>query len=125
MQVRNLASCVKVAVDFILPESLPQAFKFAQEFREMATAEATEVNEQGDTVKVAPNDRHSQDKLQAELSMCLAAVHAVEILQVPAAALHATEMQQNLQLPADKGRNFDVILDKSRVCHRDKLHIRA
>lgn len=46
----------------------------------MAKAEATEVNQAGETVSVAPGDRHSQDKLQAELSMCLAAVHAVELL---------------------------------------------
>ena len=32
LQVRNLASCVKVAVDFVLPESLPQAFKIAEDF---------------------------------------------------------------------------------------------
>ena len=68
--MRKLASCVKVAVDFVLPESLPQAFKFAQE-----------TNHLGETIAVAPADRHSQDKLQAELSMCLAAVHAVELLQ--------------------------------------------
>ena len=73
-------------MDFVLPESLPQAFKFAQEFRQMAKAEATETNHLGETVAIAPADRHSQDKLQAELSMCLAAVHAVELLQAPGTA---------------------------------------
>ena len=81
-------------MDFVLPESLPQAFKFAQEFREMAKLEATEVDEQGEAVRVAPGDRHSQDKLQAELSMCLAAVHAVALLrsQTPSAQ-HAVKTQ--------------------------------
>ncbi len=82
---------MKVAVDFILPESLPQAFKFAQEFRQMAKAEATETNHLGETVAVAPADRHSQDKLQAELSMCLAAMHAVELLQTQQAAVTQTK----------------------------------
>ena len=85
-----------MAVDFILPESLPQAFKFAQEFRQMAKSEATEVNQVGETVSVAPGDRHSQDKLQAELSMCLAAVHAVELLHSQAApAVKAKGMLYN------------------------------
>lgn len=81
MQVRNLGSCVKVAVDFVLPESLSQAFKFAEEFRSMAQQEATEKDAEGNTVPVAPSDRQHTDKLQAELSMCLAAKHAVEMLQ--------------------------------------------
>ena len=42
LQVRNLASCVKVAVDFVLPESLDQAFKFAKDFANMGKSEAWE-----------------------------------------------------------------------------------
>lgn len=79
-QVRNLASCVKVAVDFVLPESLDQAFKFAEEFRTMGKDEAWEPTSEGDWSYVQPSDRTHTDKLQAELSMCLAAKHAVETL---------------------------------------------
>ena len=80
LQVRNLASCVKVAVDFVLPESLDQAFKFAEEFRNMGKDEAWEPTSDGDWMYVQPSDRTHTDKLQAELSMCLAAKHAVETL---------------------------------------------
>ena len=80
-QVRNLASCVKVAVDFVLPESLDQAFKFAQDFGDMGKEEAWEVDpSSGEQVYVDPVNRQHADKLQAELSMCLAAKHAVEVL---------------------------------------------
>ena len=81
LQVRNLGSCVKVAVDFVLPESLTQAFKFAEEFRIMAKEEAFEKDADGNSVPVHPKDRQHTDKLQAELSMCLAAKSAVKLLQ--------------------------------------------
>ncbi|KAL3151375.1 hypothetical protein ABBQ38_013204 [Trebouxia sp. C0009 RCD-2024] len=80
-QVRNLASCVKVAVDFVLPESLDQAFKFAKDFGSMAKSEAWETDpSSGERVYIDPVDRQHADKLQAELSMCLAVKHAVELL---------------------------------------------
>lgn len=85
MQVRNLASCVKVAVDFVLPESLDQAFKFAQEFCIMGKKEAWEDTPEGERVYIQPADRQHTDKLQAELSMCLAAKHAVQVLTGTAA----------------------------------------
>lgn len=81
LQVRNLGSCVKVAVDFVLPESLNQAFRFAEEFCTMAKQEGFEKDADGNSVPVAPKDRQHTDKLQAELSMCLAAKHAVDMLQ--------------------------------------------
>lgn len=79
--MRNLASCVKVAVDFILPESLDQAYKFAEEFRLMGRDEAWDPIPGGaDCLYVQPANRMHTDKLQAQLSMCLAAKHAVEVL---------------------------------------------
>ncbi|KAA6427483.1 MAG: hypothetical protein FRX49_02146 [Trebouxia sp. A1-2] len=84
-QVRNLASCVKVAVDFVLPESLDQAFKFAEEFCTMGKQEAWEATPEGECVYIQPADRQHTDKLQAELSMCLAAKHAVQVLAGTAA----------------------------------------
>ncbi|KAL0045073.1 hypothetical protein WJX82_007369 [Trebouxia sp. C0006] len=84
-QVRNLASCVKVAVDFVLPESLDQAFRFAQEFCTMGREEAWEDTSGVERVYIQPADRQHTDKLQAELSMCLAAKHAVQVLAGTAA----------------------------------------
>ena len=89
MQVRNLASCVKVAVDFVLPESLDQAFKFAEEFCVMGKEEAWEETAEGEHVYVQPSDRQHTDKLQAELSMCLAAKHAVEFLSGATSGVHS------------------------------------
>lgn len=67
-------------MDFVLPESLDQAFKFAEEFCAMGKEEAWETAEDGERVYVQPADRQHTDKLQAELSMCLAAKHAVQVL---------------------------------------------
>lgn len=79
--MRNLASCVKVAVDFVLPESLDQAFKFAQDYGNMGKTEAWETEpSSGERVYVDPVNRQHADKLQAELSMCLAAKHAMDVL---------------------------------------------
>ena len=47
----------------------------------MAKEEAFEKDIDGNRIPVAPKDRQHTDKLQAELSMCLAAKHAVELLQ--------------------------------------------
>lgn len=81
LQVRNLASCVKVAVDFVLPESLDQAFKFAKVFGNMGKSEAWETDpSSGEQVYIDPVNRQHADKLQAELSMCLAVKHAVALL---------------------------------------------
>lgn len=89
LQVRNLASCVKVAVDFVLPESLDQAFKFAKDFGSMAKSEAWETDpSSGERVYIDPVDRQHADKLQAELSMCLAVKHAVELLNGKAQGMH-------------------------------------
>ena len=57
----------------------------------MAEAEATDTNHLGQTIALAPADWHSHDKLQAALSMCLAAVHAVELMQIQKAAVTQTK----------------------------------
>ena len=89
LQVRNLASCVKVAVDFVLPESLDQAFKFAKDFANMAKSEAWETDQSsGERVYVGPVNRQHADKLQAELSMCLAVKHAMELLNGKPQGVH-------------------------------------
>ena len=90
LQVRNLASCVKVAMDFVLPESLDQAFKFAKDFANMGKSEAWENDpSSGERVYVDPVNRQHADKLQAELSMCLAVKHAVELLNGKPQGVHA------------------------------------
>ncbi|KAL0035457.1 hypothetical protein WJX77_006914 [Trebouxia sp. C0004] len=82
----------------------------------MAKAEATETIDQGVSVAVAPADRHSQDKLQAELSMCLAAVHAEELLQAQEAAATKTEGSGKQQ--STKQRTADV--DTDTETHEDE-----
>lgn len=63
-QVRNLQSCIKVAVDFIAPESVTQCLRLCREYRDL------------------PADHHShRDKLQAKLSMFGAAADAAKTLQ--------------------------------------------
>jgi hypothetical protein len=85
LQVRNLKPCVKVAIDFLVPESVPQAIGFADDFRQLGKPECN-----GGDSYVYPWDRAHGDKLQYELSMYLAAQRAVELLQpgpvAPAAA---------------------------------------
>ena len=91
--MRNLASCVKVAVDFVLPESLDQAFKFAQDFGKMGKTEAWETQpSSGRRVYVDPVNRQHADKLQAELSMCLAAKYAVDVLNGKVTSMFTPEL---------------------------------
>jgi lysine-specific demethylase 3 len=52
-QVRNLRSCIKVAMDFVSPESLGQCEHMAQALRRMPHDMAEQ-----------PQDRPYQDKLQ-------------------------------------------------------------
>ena len=54
VQVRNLRGCIKVAVDFVAPESISQCLRLTEERRELALRETEPAV-----------DRHHQDKLQA------------------------------------------------------------
>ena len=77
LQVRNVKPCVKVAIDFLVPESVPQAVSFADDFRRLGKGEA----HGADGSYVVPWDRQHADKLQYELCMYLAAQQAVATLQ--------------------------------------------
>ncbi|XP_068306087.1 lysine-specific demethylase JMJ29-like [Pyrus communis] len=56
-QVRNLKSCIKVALDFVSPENVGECFQMTEEFR-----------------KLPPNHRAKEDKLEVKKMI----VHAVE-----------------------------------------------
>eukprot|EP00898_Chlorokybus_atmophyticus_P006903 jgi/Chlat1/7213/Chrsp57S06865 len=63
-QVRNLKSCIKVAMDFVSPESVSECIKLTAEFRKL------------------PHDhRAKEDKLQVKLMVLHAADQAVKELQ--------------------------------------------
>lgn len=82
VQVRNLKSCVKVAVDFLAPESVGQAVQFAQEFRNLGKQEQFADSPPAQAKPyVEAWDRQHADKLQYELCVYLAAAHAVKILE--------------------------------------------
>lgn len=80
-------------MDFVLPESLYQAFKFARDFGNMGKNEAWEtVPNSEERVYVDPVNRQHADKLQAELSMCLAAKHAVDLLNGKVSGIYAPQL---------------------------------
>ena len=60
-QVRNLRGCIKVAVDFVAPESIGQCLRLTEERRELALREPEPAVL-----------RHYQDKLQARPERCWA-----------------------------------------------------
>ncbi len=59
-QVRNLKSCIKVAIDFVSPESAAQCLELMQERRQLTLRE----NKDGEEEPEAPEDRRHCDKLQ-------------------------------------------------------------
>eukprot|EP00803_Ostreobium_quekettii_P003370 evm.model.scf_1331.2 EVM.evm.TU.scf_1331.2 scf_1331:6253-15377(-) len=69
-QVRNLRSCIKIAVDFMAPESLPQILKLAQELRPIGKNHA----------EAPPDERFGTDKLQGMATMLHAALVAMEVI---------------------------------------------
>ncbi|XP_068652803.1 lysine-specific demethylase JMJ27-like [Aristolochia californica] len=63
-QVRNLKSCIKVALDFVSPENVHQCFRLTEEFR------------------LLPHDHHSkEDKLEVKKMTVHAINHAVGVFQ--------------------------------------------
>ncbi|KAM7482495.1 hypothetical protein LguiB_007078 [Lonicera macranthoides] len=63
-QVRNLKSCIKVALDFVSPENVNECIRLTEEFRVLP-----------------PNHRANEDKLEVK-KMCLHAInHAVKELE--------------------------------------------
>ncbi|BDA51374.1 probable lysine-specific demethylase 3A at C-terminar half [Coccomyxa sp. Obi] len=71
-QVRNLKSCIKVAIDFVSPESAAQCLELTRERRNLTLRE----NELAAAAGEAPGpaiDRNHMDKLQADLMIARAA----------------------------------------------------
>ena len=59
--MRNLASCIKAAIDFVSPESFQHVLELTQERRMLTLQEAILKPEEA---KVAPAERRHADKLQ-------------------------------------------------------------
>ncbi|KAK9800742.1 hypothetical protein WJX73_003225 [Symbiochloris irregularis] len=70
-QVRNLSGCIKIAIDFVMPESVGQCMELTLERRLLAKADT------GTT----PTDSTHADKLQAELMIGRAAAAAQALLR--------------------------------------------
>ncbi|XP_004308619.1 PREDICTED: lysine-specific demethylase JMJ25-like [Fragaria vesca subsp. vesca] len=62
-QVRNLKSCIKVAVDFVSPETVGQCFRLTEEFRTLP-----------------PDHRASEDKLEVKKMIVHAVSDAVKVI---------------------------------------------
>ncbi|CAH9109939.1 unnamed protein product [Cuscuta europaea] len=63
-QVRNLKSCIKVALDFVSPENVPECMRLTEEFRTLPK-----------------NHRAKEDKLEVKKMMIHAVRDAVEVLK--------------------------------------------
>ena len=61
MQVRNLKSCIKAAIDFVSPESFEHVLELTQERRWLTLREAREKPEEA---AAPPQQRRHGDKLQ-------------------------------------------------------------
>ena len=73
-QVRNLRPCIKVAIDFVSPESAPQCLALMRERRQLARAEMAAAD---GAAGVDAGDWQHADKLQAELILGRAAAAAL------------------------------------------------
>lgn len=69
-QVRNLRSCVKVAVDFVSPESIGECLAMAHQLRRCPQ-----------DLKLPAQDRFYAEKLQGRLMVMTAAVATYRALQ--------------------------------------------
>ncbi|WIA16214.1 hypothetical protein OEZ85_012926 [Tetradesmus obliquus] len=76
-QVRNLASCCKVAVDFVSPESMAQALASRQALRDADLALLQPLAK-------GPEQREFQEKLQSQLMLLRHMLRADEALQAAA-----------------------------------------
>ncbi len=77
--MRNLKSCIKVAIDFVSPESAAQCLELTHE-RRLLTLRENEMAAEGEELG-APEGRRHTDKLQAELMVARAAAAALPHLR--------------------------------------------
>jgi lysine-specific demethylase 3 len=78
-QVRNLRACIKVALDFVSPESVGECMKLREEFRRLAKGEAPTAEALAAEEDVG--DRHFHDKLQAANMVLAGMAWALETLE--------------------------------------------
>ena len=74
LQVRNLCGCLKIAIDFVAPESVGQCLRLTEERRLLAACEQ----------ETTPPESTHADKLQGELMVGRATAAAQAQLQAPA-----------------------------------------
>jgi lysine-specific demethylase 3 len=74
-QVRNLRSCIKIALDFVSPESLHECLKQREEMRQLSLRERPELKAD-EVVEL----RHFQDKLQVANMAIHALSTALDVL---------------------------------------------
>lgn len=75
VQVRNLTSSIKVAVDFVSPHNIGLCLHMAQEMRSHRDASTPLTDVYGDT-----QEFEHEDRLQAENILVHGAIHAYEAL---------------------------------------------
>ena len=73
--MRNLRSCIKVAVDFVSPDALQPCMEMAQRLREVC------LQNRDRCAHEPPDSRFCHDKLQANLIMLTAAMEHYAVLQ--------------------------------------------
>ncbi len=87
VQVRNLRSCIKVAIDFVSPESVAECLQLTQERRVLTLRESAAVAangglaDDGEPLPEDPAGRRHSDKLQAELMVARAAAASLDALR--------------------------------------------
>jgi [histone H3]-dimethyl-L-lysine9 demethylase len=73
-QVRNLRSCIKVALDFVSPQSVRECLGLRSEFRALAIKEKPAVEED-------PADRHFHDKLQVSNMLLYGMLNSLRVIK--------------------------------------------
>ncbi|KAK4473043.1 hypothetical protein MN116_002731 [Schistosoma mekongi] len=94
-QVRNLNSCIKVAVDFVSPEHLPQCFQLMEEFRQLS-----------------PTHQNHEDKLQIKNMLFHGIKDALSVLLTSSNSSDISNTSRNLvncKLELNSEQRFQTI----------------
>ena len=115
MQVRNLKSCIKAAIDFVSPESFEHVLELTQERRWLTLREAREKPEEA---AAPPQQRHHGDKLQVGdpcmASLCCPGLPAT--LRAFVLHLYTKHHAPTVEGPYAAGAKA-LLLDVSLRCH--------
>jgi hypothetical protein len=85
-QVRNLRSCIKIALDFVSPESVPHCLAQREERRVLAMQEVKERGQKYDASEVI-EERHFHDKLQVVNMVVHGLSEALDVLEMDEQAI--------------------------------------